>query len=76
MLCVAQPPCGGRMEIKMDKLYEWEELKSENTKDEITAHVWNRDIKFKKSIFPSTVKIDGNEILHAPIELKAECDFT
>ncbi len=74
MLCVAQPPCGGRMEIKMDKLYEWEELKSENTKDEITAHVWNRDIKFKKSIFPSTVKIDGNEILHAPIELKAYFD--
>lgn len=55
----------------MHKYNEWKELRTENTNNELEAHIWNRDVKFEKSIFPTSVKIGGKEILHSPIELNA-----
>ena len=50
---------------------EWEDLKATNNNTKIEAEVWNRKIKFEKSLFPTSVAVGEKEILYAPIELKA-----
>ena len=55
----------------MYKFNEWEELKVKNTDKEITAKVWNREIKFEKSLFPTSIIVGGEEILYSPIKLNA-----
>lgn len=55
----------------MNKFDEWTPLKAENTRETINAGVWNRDIEFNKSVFPTSVKVGGEEILYSPIELNA-----
>lgn len=56
----------------MYKYDEWTELSAENTTESITARVWNREIRLDRSIFPTSVKVGGDEILYSPIELNAE----
>lgn len=56
----------------MFKFTEWAPLETENTYESISTRVWNREMEFDRSIFPTSIKVGGNEILHSPIELKAE----
>lgn len=46
-------------------------LEVSNTLTSIKAKVWNRDIVFEKSLFPTSIKVGEKEILYAPIQLKA-----
>ncbi len=56
----------------MKNFKEWLPVKATNEKTKITAEVWNRTVEFDKSIFPTSVKVAGKEILYAPIRLNAE----
>ncbi len=55
----------------MLKYKDWTELKAKNTESGICAEVLNRKIKFQKSLFPTSITVGDEEILYAPIELKA-----
>ena len=50
---------------------EWTGVSAENTYDSIKAGVLGREIEFSKSVFPTSIKIEGEEILYAPISLTA-----
>lgn len=50
---------------------EWTGVTAENTDDCIRAEVLGREIEFSKSVFPTSIKIEGKEILYAPISLTA-----
>lgn len=50
---------------------EWTGVTAENTDDCIRAEVLGREIEFSKSVFPTSIRIDGEEILYAPISLTA-----
>jgi len=56
----------------MYKYTEWTPLEADNTYEYISAGVWNREMKFDKSVFPTSIKVGGNEILYSPVELNAE----
>ena len=49
----------------------WEQIVFEEKQDGFTAKVWNRVYEFEKSSFPTSVCIDGEEILKSPIKLRA-----
>ena len=53
------------------KIKDWIPLESTNDEFSINSKVWNREIGFDRSAFPSTIKIFGKEILAAPISLNA-----
>lgn len=47
------------------------ELKYICSNDIIKVNVWNREYEFNNSVFPSSIKIAGEEILKSPIEINA-----
>ncbi len=55
----------------MLKFKEWEDVISSNTKESFECEVVGRKYIFDKSIFPTSVKVDSQEILYAPIKLTA-----
>ncbi len=58
--------------MSMDFFTEWDRVDASHTAQEICAAVTGRKIKFDQSVFPSSIEIDGKEILFAPITLTAE----
>ena len=57
----------------MKKVFDsWQAVRENHTKDKVTLEVTGREIEFDKSVFPTSIKIGGNEILYSPIRLSAE----
>ena len=56
----------------MDKSVLWSKVSEKHTIDTVTINVWEREITFEKSIFPTSIKVFGKEILSGPIRLNAE----
>lgn len=50
----------------------WDDLQTKIGENKITINVWGREYTFDHSIFPVSVKIKGNEIIHSPIRLNAD----
>ena len=50
----------------------WQPVKTNCTKDSFSCDVIKRSYEFDKSIFPTEIKIDGENILFAPISFNAD----